>query len=560
MPKKTYIQELNEIGKLLREQGVDSNIGTNWQPSLLSIPDPFGVAIEQDSGITEVHVFVTQFSSSDVSDFALLLTENSPFQHRYNLESILTQYLADWCYDHLDECPYEPFLWALKITDNYIGSLQNNLTPQPWVIEAVGNALLSVWNDTAEDFVAVLQNVLCTWDWYQPIHVMLYLYQCLESVNNEVIDKRIREHWLYRALYSTTAFNCLCHKKKTKENIETLLRFISQDTQKDLNMAEIQITQKMRMTMGKYIYNTSKEEYAWAKTYYMDNLYNCSKKARQEFEEIFEDDDIAAELQSFLLEWKNDHVETEIKVLKKKLSNLFQKDAIRVISEVALSNSNILICEVLNQIAQQENIFNIQFSVKAMIKSVNVCRQYHEFILNKYEELNHDFLDDISFIYGCAFCQMGHPEILADLFKAHYLRSIGLINGRYIFADVRKCYIRQFNDQVEKVTEECLADEESALALILSCSKIYYSRNANTYPIAFNKICEMLLSKVLAETSGCTRYASALMDLYERIVNTQNRGRYKDALQNIALRTHIFILEDARCRAKKLLTEVYRAL
>ena len=133
----------------------------------------------------------------------------------------------------------------------------------------------------------VLNNVLTNWDWYQPIHVMLYVYKRLTQLNDEAIDKYIRDNLMYRALYSEAAFFCLCDKKKTEENIKALMRFVSQDAQRDLNMSEIQITKRMLSMVEKYLRESSQSEFAVAQTYYTDELFSCGRKARAHFDGIF---------------------------------------------------------------------------------------------------------------------------------------------------------------------------------------------------------------------------------------------------------------------------------
>lgn len=559
MPKITdYKEKLKILSEQLKQQEMDVYAGK--EDLLPSIPDPFGVAVEQDTGITEAKVFITRFSENDVNDFLYFFSKIIPVQHRYDLESFLREILADWCYDHPGDCPYEPFLWALKMTDNYIGSLQNNAIPQPWIVEAVGNALSSVWDDKNRQFMHVLQNVLNSWDWYQPVHAMLCLYQCLNDVNDEKIDKCIREQWLNRALYSTAAFHCLCKKKKTSENIHVLMRFVSQDIQKDINMVEIQITRKMREEMITYLQNATEEEYALAKTFYTDSLFNCSKRARGNFDLVFHTTGPDDPVKKFICEWKACHTESEKRALKRKLHNLFQKDADNVIVQIAVSELSDLIGEVLNLVEQQGIEFETQFWVKAIVKNANVCIEYYDFIIRKFEECGSEIIDDKSFIYGCAFCQLGHPELLNKLFTAIYLQSVGLKNGGYIFLDLRTGYSKQFNEQIANITNLCLTDMNAAFTLIMSCSKIYNAKNVTLYPVAYDKVCNMLLGQVIKENENAARYASALMDLYERIVIVSNRGRYGESLQKIAVGTHNLALESARNRATKLIISVYGAL
>lgn len=553
-----YKEQLNTLLEQMKEQGNTINIVPIR--SLPSIPDPFGVLVQQDSGVTETKVFISDFSVNDVDEFLFFLTNTPPLLHRYDLEELLKRNLENWCYHNQGRCPYEIFLWALKITDNYIGSLQNNAMPQPWIVESVGKALASVWDNKNQKYMCVLRNVLDSWDWYQPIHVMLYLYQCLSVVHDEDVDKCIREKWLYRALYSVTALKCLCQKKKTRENIQALMRFVSQDIQRDSNMAEIQITQKMRQEVINYIQSSSEEEFACAKTYYTDFLYNCSKKARESFDVVFFGGGKNDEIQRFIADWKVKHTEKEIRVLRKRLNNLFQKDADCVISEIAASKSSELIQEILRIIEQQEITFETQFWIRAIVKSANFCRHYYDFIIEKFQKYGLEVMDDKSFVYGCAFCYLGHPEILSNLFQAHFWESVGLANGRFIFADLRVRYPKQFNEQIDSLTKSSLLNEEHALALIISCSKIYNTKNAVFYPTTFKKVCLFLLEKVLEENHNSARYASALMDLLERIVNVQNRGEYILTLQKITFETSSYALENVRSRAKKLIKSIYGAL
>ena len=561
MAKKFNLSQLGELKEYYQEKAQIQD--TSASEVLPSIPDPYGTVIEQDAGDTKTTVFITRFSPNDINDFIQLLGKNSPLQHRHDLEIVLSEYLSNWRYDHPDQCPYEPFLWALKFTDNYIGSLQNNANPQPWILQAVGKTLANVWDEQNQLFIQVLQNVLNRWDWYQPVHAMLYLYQTLTSVNDEQIDQYIRNEWLYRALYSTTAFNCLLEKKKSKENIQALMRFVSQDIQKDLNMTPIPITKKMRTAMNDYIENASDEEFALAETFYRDSLYNCSKKARQSFDEVFSKNEAANSIYKIISDWKNAQTETDVRILKKQLRNLFEKDskkAAEVISAAAASDCNQLVAEVLNLVKQQDIGFNTQFLVKAIAESAGVCNAYSEFVTRKFKEHHETVFDDESFIYGCAYCHMGHPEILGDLFNAYFLDSIGLKNAKYLFSILQYRYLKQFTEQVEKITNRCLSDENMALALIQSCSQIYSSKNANFYPSPFDQVCELLVTKVLEEGSSAARYASALMDLYEQIVDVKNRDRYHDALQKIALDTHSFPLDMPRKRAKNLIRSIYSAL
>ncbi len=524
----------------------------------ISIPDMYGVLLEEDSGITETRVFVTEFSPGDVEYFMELLSSTPPQQHRYDLENILARDLKDWCWHHDQQCPYEPFLLALKATDGFLGSLTGELNTR--ALRAVGGALYQVWDDEDPLYRKVLRNVLTNWDWYQPAHAMLALYENLTSVNEDEIDQVIREKWLYRALYSITAYYCLCRKRKSTENIRALMNFVSQDSQRDMNRTEITVGNKLQGEMKPYFENASEEEFAVGKTFYTDALYNCSRNARRIFDEIFGPGG-SGEVDKIISEWKQADTDGK-KILHRSLRAMFQKDsntASEIIDKAGHSDMPDLIRAAVEITEQQEFSFETQFYLREMAKYAGFCEAYAQYVTRKHEECRGEIKDDESFVYGCAFCLMGHPEMISGLFEALFLNSLGQTNGRYIFFSIRNVYLNQFTEQVEALVSQCLEDNEKALSLVLACSKIYSSRNAVAYPASFDRVCEQLLSLVKLENTDSPRCASALMDLYERIVNYQNRSRYERSLQAI-IGTEAPSLHTARQRAAGKVRAVYGSL
>ena len=127
-----FKSKLKMYSEILKEQE-EANKDNNKQGTLPSIPDPYGVAIEKDSGIEKTRIFLSDFSENDVDYFIDFLKANAPNLHRNNLEELIIGRLNNWIINNPDACPIEPFLWALKNTDNYIGSVQNNANPQPWI-------------------------------------------------------------------------------------------------------------------------------------------------------------------------------------------------------------------------------------------------------------------------------------------------------------------------------------------------------------------------------------------------------------------------------------------
>lgn len=529
--------------------------------SQVSLPDPYGTDITVDSGITKTHVFVTKFFQGDVAYFTKLLKENPPTKHRDDLDYQLRSGLQDWCDEHPGESPYEPFLWALKITDNYVGaSIQTNAVPQPWIIEDIGETLLSLWNEHPKTHLRVIHNVLESWDWYQPVHVVLYLYQRLTEVNSDELDKLIRDYWLYRALYSTSAFYCLCEKRKSEENIRALLSYVSRDVQMDSNMAEISITKKMRYRIAEYLNYASEEEYQQGKTYYVDVLYNCSKRARELFNGVFQlTNTDNQELAHLISEWEKGIKDGEAESMKRNVIIQFRRNPINLIEDASRSHADGLHQQILHLVGQAPMDFSKQHLLRRVASCSPRCDAYAQYITQEYEQLNGRLKDEKSFVLSCAYCLLGHPEIIESLAIAHYLNSVGARNGVYIFHDIRLKYSRQYNEQIFSLTKLCLEDTSRALALCSSCSKIYSRRTASWYPVMFDRVSDKLLQCLLEDEEGCVRYANVLMDLYERVATSQNRDRYRNQLQML-IGTRAVVLQPVRKRANKVMDYLYRAL
>lgn len=522
------------------------------------IPDPFGVALDSSADISEKKIFITRFSESDVDDFSKLLNMFRPsLNNKHLLSKRFLEVFSLWKNDHPTMCPYEPFLWALKCKDNYIGSIQNNATPQPWLVEFVGDILCSVWEADNPDYQKVLNNVIINWDWYQPIHVMLFVYKRLSYLNDETMDDYIRNNLMYRALYAEAAFFCLCQKKKTSENIKALMRFVSQDVQRDLNMSEIQITKRMLSVFEKYLRESSQSEYAAAQAYYTDELYSCSKRTRALFDGIFfSSTQSEDELKNLANDWKAQSLqEQDSRALQTRLRALFDRDATGTIKAAAAARSDKMIRAVLDLIDQHGISFSTQFWLREMGNHYLSCPEYNEYIEKKYAQNGRTFLTDESFVFGCAYCRIGHPEILEELFDAIYFNMVGISNGRFIFVSLQTFYSRQFKEQTQRIANICLNDESKALQLISTCAKIY-NKTSTFYPVIFDRVCDFLMERVRQNPRNAVRYVVTVVDLIEKVATINNRERYLHFLEDI-IELHGLQFEQVRDRAKKVIRNVF---
>ena len=354
----------------------------------IAIPDPFGFDVGSESDLSERRIFVTDFLPGDVEDFLKnLLEKYKPTQNnKKSLSVIFTRYFENWQNEHRKSCFYEPFLWALKCRDNYIGSLRNNADPQPWLVEFLGDLLYKQWKDTP-DFMKVLENVITNWEWYQPVHIMLYVYRKLANVNEESLDKHIRENLLYRSLFSTSAFFCLCEKKKSRENIKALMFFVSKEEQDSTGFTKIQITKKMREGVEKYIKNLSDSEFDVAQTYYTDEMRSCSRKARKFYDDIFfPNPSIESEISDLANEWRANENKEYSALYKSRLAALLDKDNKQVIRVTANSRCESMIDSLLTIIDERQFDFYTQLILREMAGYAG-CEKYTAYIKNKYLSL-----------------------------------------------------------------------------------------------------------------------------------------------------------------------------
>ena len=550
-------KDFRDVLKELASQLPDED-GTEFLEENPIIPDPFGVALDSSADISEKKIFITRFSESDVDDFSKLLNASRlSLNNKHLLINRFSEFFALWKKDHPTACPYEPFLWALKCKDKYIGSIQNNATPQSWQVEFVGDILYSVWEDDNPDYKKVLNNVLTNWDWYQPIHVMLYVYKRLTQLNDEAIDKYIRDNLMYRALYSEAAFFCLCDKKKTEENIKALMRFVSQDAQRDLNMSEIQITKRMLSMVEKYLRESSQSEFAVAQTYYTDELFSCGRKARAHFDGIFfKSTTIEEELKTLENDWKAQSIqEQESLALQTRLRAFIDRDAISTIKAAATARSDKMISAVLELIEQRGISFHTQFWLREMGNHYLSCPEYNAYIEKKYTQKGKPFLTDESFVFGCAYCRIGHPEILEALFDAFYFNMVGIVNGRFIFLSLQTFYSRQYKEQTQRIANICMNDESKALQLISTCAKIF-NKTSTYYPVIFDRVCDFLMKCVRQNPRNAVRYVVAVIDLIEKVATINNRERYLHFLEDI-IELRGLQFEQVRDRAKKVIRDVF---
>ena len=458
-------------------------------------------------------VFVTKFTPADVEDFRKILQENPPqrFQStaQQNLGALLKKAIKEWMKKNPNcECFVEPFLWALKETDPYIGSIAfGNLMPQPWIVSAIGSVLHEFWKDNAPEFNDVLRNVLLNWDWYQPLHIMMDVYSRLKRFQEEEIEKKLREYWLYRIYYSNAVIDCLCAKPRSKENIQALISFVCKNKQQDkLQPATtIEISKKMREKVIEYLNTASDDDFKYAKEYYKQ-IQDVSRKARQEFGRLFSINPTTnIDVEQHVTDWAEVSADNTKKLQELEEILLYYLDD---------RNSNVLLIEAATRVPLLTNkivtyykgqplAFRTQFALRAMAgKSANVP-EYKQYLEQRYQTEGQRLDSPSAVMIGCAYCLSGHRELVEPLTRKVFLDGLGK-DCKRIFIDIMIRFSEDYANAVDKIRAECLNNIQQACKLLDNCAAFYDKTpmDRTRYPVAFDQVCRYM--KKCSNCSGTT--------------------------------------------------------
>ena len=550
MPKKQF--DISELSKYMGEIEYSDPEVLAREKEDISIPDTFFEDTAADDNSIE-GVFVTKFSPSDVDDFRQILQANPPQKYqkdaKANLGKLLTKAIKEWLKAHTNtECFVEPFLWALKETDNYIGSITHgNMMPPPWIVSEVGNSLLEFWKINNPEFSAVLRNVLLNWDWYQPLHLMMYVYSRLKNYQDEALDRKLRKDWLYRIYYANAVIECLCAKPHTRDNIKALLQFVCADYQKDILQptTQIDITHKMRENVRDYLASAEKIFDAYAAECYTAFRPNASKKATQMFDWLFNpgtDPDPSVQVKEFVNRWANvpkDNTD-ELQLLEMQLIyNLNDKETNTLLIQAA-GNLPILTERIAKYYSDQRLSFETQFPLLTIAQSSKNIPVYKEFIEKRYQKDGAHLTNETGVQIGCSYCLAGHPELTEPLARAVFLDGLG-VNCRIIFFKIIPCYSKQFKLAAESIRDDCLKDIQLACRLLTNCAVLYRKDQAvhTNYPIIFDEVCAFVLNMMLEQLENdsnihnAVRYGKVLINHLEKVADVSNRGNYKEMLEKI---------------------------
>ena len=551
---------LQEGLSMLKEKGIaESDLGIEEREAPRIVSTGFlGISSDFDhiSEYVNTRIFVSEFTESDIDYFLTCLDKVPSDAPGNSVRDNLISCISRWIMDNPQGSCYEVFLWALKIHDNYVGTIKGGAVPDSRKMSQVVDALSTVWDSNNTLLLQTIKNVLSKWTWFQPIHVCLALYGKLskeQEVKDEEIDELIRTNWLKRALYTRTAFFCLCDLIPSQENIKAIMEYIKVDRFLDDTETPIEITKPIRKAAKYYLVGLDKELMSWAKSYYRDAMKNCSRASREVFSDIFEEGpgSETPELELIVSKWAKSS-SSEKQVLLSKFKVLFTAERSQV-SVLERLPSGQLVDAALSIIDTQGDLFQQQFTYMALISANR--QEYRQYIFTKAEQLSSSGVkNDEWFVACCAASILGKTEYISDLCKEIFTNGTGATKGQFIFNQIRTRYINQFNDALTEIIRASENSLEMANSVILNCVKIY-KRSITYYPIVFDRLAMFVLNNSVMNPAANVRYIKNVLDLIDGIANPQNRTRYYDMLMIISSCTSI--PADIKKRAESKIATLY---
>ena len=284
--KKNRFHSFTEISEKFKFKNEDE---MNDKESTASI-EPFNIP-EEFIGCYAIvdnasdKCFLNSFSQDDIIFFQKLLA-NPLFRDSMRFidkKRLLEHSLSVWQSKKGKNInPLEPFLYALKLSDGIIGSASNVSEPNSSQLEVFASALLPYWNENSKEDTKLICHILVNWDWYQPLLVVIKMYQLKAPYINEEINEILRMRKLFTPDYAAVTFECLSFHI-SEINTETLLNFISRSCQKAIiTSSEIRVTNNMRALFEKMYDSAPLETQDKLKSLYCNNYrtYTDTKSRR----------------------------------------------------------------------------------------------------------------------------------------------------------------------------------------------------------------------------------------------------------------------------------------
>ena len=563
LPKKkknenriTDLSQLSEyfsFDEIVKEsEGSKSNGAISIEP--FDIPQEF-VGCDSIINNASDKCFLTPFSEDDVQ-FFLKVFRSSLFKEQLKYsekQRMIEKSIIIWKNqkgrNYLN--PLEPILYALKLTDNIVGSAKTAADPDPKLLDAFANGLLSCWDHNYDEDNIIISHILVNWDWYQPIVVVLRMYQFKDKYNNEEIDEIIRRRKLFTPDYATISFECLV-KHVTANNAECLLKFISNPKQSAIiTGAEIRVTKKQRElfeNMYQYssfnfqnhikdVYVNQYRTYADIKTRrYLDHVMDI--KDAPTGEEIL---NRYKKYISTLGEEQREHYAYLAKnwdlsdVTTMSIVRNFRKEEILDLIVKKLSNTNgYTYGSVLWNLAQNR---------------YEKAQKYVASVITKVSKYDRKWL-------GCACANNlinGTPS-MDEIVQFFFCDGKGyMYKNQLQWLTKTPAKSKEFRDALKKLIDEIQNSPSEWGTFFNSCQQLFYGEYVITgYPV---EIDYLLKRAVEYSVDNGNELVFDILGVIENIIDRRNRDRYREMLHTIHYTEHF--PHSVKNRAAELMYKVY---
>lgn len=554
--KSERITDFSQLRKLIIIEENDNKSDSNASIIPYDIPTEF-IGCNAVIQNANEKCFLNPFSEDDVQ-FFLKEFQNPIFKNQLQYvekQRIIENSIITWRRKKGQKGrvinPLEAALYALKLTDGILSSASNVANPDPKLLDAFANGFLSCWDTYSEEDTKIICHILVNWDWYQPLLVVMRMYQLQENYNNSEIDEIIRERKLFTPDYATISFECLINHISV-ENAESLLKFVSKSCQTAIvTRAEIQITRREReLFSNMYLYST----YTFQdeiKALYVDKYRAYSDaKSRRSLDKLFEitTENGKEQCIKHFEEYRTSSAEerhTHYLYLAKNwdLSDSRQQRICRSIYNEELLDLVKKKAGRLNGYAYGAVMMNLALS------NYDKARKYINQEMSCMTKDNRRWL-------GCACASNlvdGNPSMY-EIAREFFINGNGYSNSVQLqWLTKTPAKVKELRDEIKKIITDVSDSPEKWGIFFNSCQHLYFGEYVTSgYPTEIDK---MLKKGVDYARKDNPRLVFDILGVIENIINRNNRDRYKDILHQIYYEDKFSMA--TKNRARLLLERVY---
>lgn len=480
--------------------------------------------------------FLNPFTEEDVQ-FFIRVFQNSVFKlqlHYDEKQQMIEKGISAWQQQRPKKAhylnPIEPLLYAIKLTDGIVGSAGNVADPDPKLLDAFANGILSCWDENSEEDNKIISHILVNWNWYQPLLIVIRMYQLKDGYDNPEIDQIIRTKKLFTPDYAMVSFECLANHK-TRENAECLLGFVSRSLQTAVfTEAEIRVTKKQRELFDyMYTYSSPAFQEEIVTSYITKYRTFSDAKSRRELDRLFHTEDSSSK----------EMINNEIRKYAESSGEERKKHFMYLVKNWDLSDPKQTMCcrsvyneELLDLVKTKTGnlsgysygsaMFNL-----AMNSKFDKCQKYVKEAFQEIQKSDSRWL-------GCACAANsvdGTPD-MDEIAEQFFLKGNGYMNKLQLqWLTKTPAKAKEMRTSVLKILDEIADTPEKWSTFLNGSQQLYFGEYVTTGYVV--EIDELLKKSIEYAKSNVPGLALDVIGVIDNVMNRNNRDRYRDMLHEI---------------------------